>query len=229
MDGRSDSLRAPGYAALMVLYLHGFASGPGSAKGKVIAERFARIGIHVERPDLTPGEMGFERSSPSSMLAVAEDCLRSAPPPHVVIGSSLGGYLAALAASRGSRVERLVLLAPAFRLAERWLTRLSADEIRAWREEGLETTHFATGTRRRIGFGFMEDALRWPAYPEVRVPTLCIAGRRDEVVPLADVEQFVARTPGARLIVAEDGHELTASIDAIWEATRSFVASVTGG
>ncbi len=208
----------------MILYLHGFASGPGSAKGKAIAERFERIGIHVERADLTPGEMGFERSTPSSMLAIVEDRLRSAPPPHVVIGSSLGGYLAALAASRGSVIERLVLLAPAFCLAERWLTRLSPDEIRGWREAGLETTHFATGTKRRIGFGFMEDALRWPAYPEVKVPTLCIAGRHDDVVPLADIERFVARTPSARLVVLDDGHELTASIEAIWEATKAFVA-----
>jgi pimeloyl-ACP methyl ester carboxylesterase len=144
------------------------------------------------------------------------------------MGSSLGGYLAALAASRSAGVERLFLLAPAFRLAERWLSRLSAEELRRWKEEGLEVDHFATGRRRRIGYDFMEDARRWPPFPEVRVPSLCIAGKRDEVVPLADVEQWVARTPAARLVVVDDDHQLLASLDRIFDEARAFLRPVTG-
>src|ERR671930_2148805 len=84
----------------MILYLHGFASGPSSAKGCALAERFAAIGVPFERADLTPGEDGFERSTPLTMLAEAEG-LASRLRPRAVIGSSLGGYLAALMASRG--------------------------------------------------------------------------------------------------------------------------------
>lgn len=212
----------------MILYLHGFASGPGSSKARGMAERFSRLGVPLAIPDLTPGEQGFERSTPSSMLAIAEEALASAPPPHAAVGSSLGGYLAALAASRGAGVERLVLLAPAFRLAERWLSRLSPEELRRWKEEGLEVDHYATGRRRRIGHAFMEDARRWPPFPEVRVPALCIAGRRDEVVPLADVEEWVERTPSARLLVVDDDHKLLSSLDRIFEEARAFLRPVTG-
>jgi pimeloyl-ACP methyl ester carboxylesterase len=212
----------------VLLYLHGFASGPSSHKARVLSARFAALGIPMAVPDLTPGEDGFERSSPSSMRAVAEAALRAGEPPHAIVGSSLGGYLAALVASRDPSVERLFLMAPAFRLFERWGARLSPAELARWRAEGLETMHFASGRPRRIGWRFFEDAAGHPPFPEVRVPTLCIAGTRDETVPLADVEAFVARTPTARLVTVEDGHELAASIDRIFDEARAFLAPLTG-
>lgn len=207
----------------MILYLHGFASGPGSAKARGLAERFARLGVQLEVPDLTPGPEGFERSTPASMLALAEARLASAPGPHAIIGSSLGGWLAALAASRHASVDRLVLLAPAFRLHERWSGRLTPAQLTGWRRDGLEVLHFASGRHRRIGFQFLEDAARWPAFPRVAVPTLCLAGRRDEIVPLEDVERFVAVTPSARLVALDGGHDLLASLDRIFEEARAFL------
>lgn len=213
----------------MLLYLHGFASGPSSHKARVLSERFRAIGVDVTVPDLTPGEDGFERSSPSSMLAVAERALASAPPPHAILGSSLGGYLAAVIASRDPSVERLVLMAPAFRLFERWSARLTEAQKDDWRRNGLETMHFASNRRRRIGWQFFDDAGRWPAMPAVRVPALCFAGTRDETVPLADVEAFVARTPSARLVAVEDGHELAASLDRIFAEARTFLSPFTAG
>jgi pimeloyl-ACP methyl ester carboxylesterase len=208
-----------------ILYLHGFASGPESAKGRALAGRFASLGVPLLRADLTPGPDGFERSTPLTMLAEVER-LVELHRPRAIMGSSLGGYLAAIVASRGAPgLERAVLLAPAFRLFERWRARVSPAEERAWRERGLEVDHAPSGGRRRIGWSFMEDAARLPAYPEVRIPVLCLAGRRDEVVPLEDVERFVALTPSARLVVLDDGHELLASVDRIFEEARAFLAA----
>jgi pimeloyl-ACP methyl ester carboxylesterase len=212
----------------VLLYLHGFASGPSSFKARALAGRFAARGVALDVPDLTPGADGFERSTPLTMLAVAEGRLAAAAAPHALVGSSLGGYLSALAASRDPAIERLVLLAPAFRLFERWSARLSPAELAAWEADGLETDHHVTGTRRRLGWAFFEDASALPAFPEVRVPTLCIAGTRDETVPIADVEAFVARTPSARLVAVDDGHELKDSIDRIFEEASAFLAPLTG-
>ncbi len=206
----------------MILYLHGFASGPGSTKGRALEQLFAAHGIPLHRADLTPGDQGFERSTPLTMLAEAER-LVAAHRPRVVMGSSLGGYLAALLASRHAPIERLVLLAPAFRLFERWRALLAPEEERRWRTEGLEVLHHAANRKRRLGWSFMEDAATLPAFPEVRIPALCLAGRRDEVVPLEDVERFVAMTPTARLVALDDGHELIASIDRIFEEARAFL------
>lgn len=208
----------------MILYLHGFASGPGSAKGRAFEERFGRIGVRVHRADLTPGPGGFERSTPLTMLAEAEKAL-AATGALTVMGSSLGGYLAAVMASRNPTIERLLLLAPAFRLLERWRARLTPGELAAWKAEGLWVDHRATLDRRRLWYRFLEDAGSLPAFPEVRVPTLCFAGKRDDIVPLEDVVAFVERTPGSRLLALDDGHGLLASLPRIFEEARAFLGT----
>jgi pimeloyl-ACP methyl ester carboxylesterase len=208
--------------------MHGFGSGPGSQKAQHLASRFAAAGAPLQLSDLTPGADGFERSSPSSMLAEAERLLAEGRPPHAIIGSSLGGYLAAVEAARNPAIARLVLLAPAFRLFERWDRRLTATAREDWRANGLEVFHFATQRNRRLGWQFHEDARQYPAFPEVRIPTLCIAGRRDETIPLEDVAAFVERTPSARLVEVDDGHELAASMDRIFEEAWAFLAPVLG-
>ena len=222
--------RFPAHDVAMVFYLHGFASGPGSTKATAIAAGLAADGIVPVRLDLTPGPDGFERSTPSSMLAIVEEALHSAPGPHVVIGSSLGGWLAALAASRNPSVARLVLLAPAFRLHERWRARLAPADLARWEQEGgVEVHHHATNRPRRIGWAFFADAEDWPPFPVVHVPALCIAGGRDDTVPLEDVRAWVDRTPGARLVVVDDGHELTGSLPRIVELTRAFLDDAPSG
>jgi pimeloyl-ACP methyl ester carboxylesterase len=209
---------------MSILYLHGFASGPSSAKGRAFEELFGSIGVALHRADLTPGAEGFERSTPLTMLSEAEKAL-AATGARVVMGSSLGGYLAALLAARHPSIERLVLLAPAFRLFERWRARLTREQADAWKAEGLWVDHHVTKDRRRLGYRFMEDAATLPAFPEVRVPALCFAGRRDDTVPLEDVAAFVDRTPGARLVVLDDGHELVASVPRIFEEMRQFLSA----
>jgi hypothetical protein len=204
-------------------YLHGFASGPSSRKARHLSEGFAARGVRLHVPDLTPGPDGFERSTPLTMLAEARATLGEAPGPHALIGSSLGGYLAALLASSDPRVERLVLLAPAFRLFERWSARLGPVELAAWRAGGLETFHHPTQAPRRIGWAFLDAARGLPAFPAVSVPALAIAGARDDTVPLADVEAWVARTPTARLLVVDDGHELAGSLDLVLREAWDFL------
>ena len=116
-----------------------------------------------------------------------------------------------------------MLLAPAFGLVERWGGRLGPAQLAAWRRDGLEVDHHATGTRRRIGWGFFEDAGRHPAWPAVTVPTLVVAGRQDDLVPLEAVERWVAMTPTARLVVLDDGHGLERSYARIFEEARAFL------
>ncbi|HTP53188.1 MAG TPA: YqiA/YcfP family alpha/beta fold hydrolase [Anaeromyxobacteraceae bacterium] len=213
----------------MILYLHGFASGPNSHKATAFRDRFRELGVEVHCPDLTPGPDGFELSTPSSMLAIAEAALGARTGPHALIGSSLGGYLAALAAARNPSVARLFLLAPAFRLYERWSARLGRSELERWRARGSrEVFHHASNRERRIGWAFFEDAARLPPFPAVTVPSLAIAGVRDEMVALADVEAFVERTPGARLLKVDDAHELAQSIDLSFREAREFLRPLTG-
>lgn len=92
----------------------------------------------------------FEHLTISGQLAVVERA--AAGRPVALIGSSLGGYLAALYAARHPEVPRLVLLAPAFGFATEWPERLGAEAVEQWRRTGArEVFHYADARMRRLG------------------------------------------------------------------------------
>jgi hypothetical protein len=101
--------------------LHGFASGPGSAKGSRLADHYAEKSVTVECLDLRRPSMEHLRLS--AMMAHVRDAIGTPADCAVVLGSSLGGLTAARVAEEDARVCALVLLAPAFRLVERWRAR----------------------------------------------------------------------------------------------------------
>jgi hypothetical protein len=211
----------------MFVYLHGFASGAGSTKAQRFRERLADRGVDLAIPELDGGD--FEHLTLESQLAVLEHTLEGtggSSGPTVLIGSSLGGYLAALYAARAP-VDALVLMAPAVDFAERWAERLGAGAMQEWRREGsLEVDHVAQKRRRRLWWGLMEDALRHEAYPRFEVPALVLHGRADEIVPQARVERFVAQNPRARLVLFDSGHELLDVCDRLIDEARAFLAAL---
>src|ERR1700734_332724 len=98
------------------LYLHGFASSPQSQKARAFESALRKADIPLEIPALDAGD--FEHLTISGQLTIIEALL--AGQPCRLIGSSMGGYLAALYAARHAEVSRVVLLAPAFGFAQRW-------------------------------------------------------------------------------------------------------------
>ena len=206
--------------ALRIIYLHGFASGPGSRKASYFAERLRERGAHVEVPDLAAGD--FEHLTISGQLRIVEKA--AAGEPSVLIGSSLGGYLAALFAATHPAVRALVLLAPAFHFRHLWKNRLGEAGWQEWERGGVLTAyHYALGRPASISFDLMRDAAKFPAQPRFEQPALIVHGSRDDVVPIASSENFVRRHPNARLVVVDSGHELTDVLDAIWNETLDFL------
>src|SRR3954471_24731458 len=95
------------------VWLHGFASGPTSSKGRFVGARLAERGIDLLLPDLN--EPAFFDLTVTRMLGQLDALLQGDE--AVLFGSSLGGFTAATwAAARPGRVRALVLLAPAFDL-----------------------------------------------------------------------------------------------------------------
>jgi pimeloyl-ACP methyl ester carboxylesterase len=113
------------------LYLHGFASGPDSFKGVSLAKHYASRGIELQRLNLRLPS--FERLRLSAMLAAVRDAIGGPDDRAVLFGSSLGGLTACRVAETDPRVCALVLLAPAFRMIERWEQRLGPEGWRAWK------------------------------------------------------------------------------------------------
>ncbi len=208
-------------ARLPVIYLHGFASGPESRKAYFFSQELRRLGFLVTVPDLAEGD--FERLTITSQLRVVERA--SARGPAVLIGSSLGGYLAALYAARHVEIDRLVLLAPAFNFHQLWRDRLGPDHITAWHKTGtIRVFHYAAGREMPLGYQFLEDSSRFEPFPDFQQPALIFHGNHDPIVPVIYSSEFVEAHPNARLVRLESGHELTDVLDAIWRESRDFFA-----
>ncbi|HWP65791.1 MAG TPA: YqiA/YcfP family alpha/beta fold hydrolase [Candidatus Limnocylindria bacterium] len=205
----------------MLAYFHGFASGPSSTKAQLVRSRLAELGYELSIPDLAPD---FTHQTITSQLAIAERLLDGEP--AILMGSSLGGYLAALVAARHpERVRALVLLAPAFAFAPRWEAQLGPEVMAHWRRHGvMPVMHYGREREELLSVELLDDARRYPDEPDPEAPALVIAGRFDDAVPLAAVEAFAAKRPQRELVVYDAGHQLTEVLEPMWARMRAFLA-----
>jgi hypothetical protein len=215
---------------MVVMYLHGFASSPLSSKATFFAERFTQAGVKFVCPDFNAPAFGT--LTVSRMLQQLEKGISKLPPGDVVlIGSSLGGFVAVEAAARQvgharHPISHLVLLAPAVELEwDRW-SELGPGGVDRWRTTGdVEVFHYALNRPAQLQFAFYEDAERYhPASRRIDVPMLIFQGRQDDSVSPSSVERFSQRQPAATLHLVEDGHQLKNSLDFIWKETARFLA-----
>ena len=205
-----------------ILYLHGFASGPESTKGLFFRKQFAALGIPVDLPDLNGGS--FESLTITGQLEIIESCVAGSLP-SAIIGSSLGGYLAALYAARHPKqVQSLVLLAPGFGFGRRWPEWLGQQTVQRWKAEGwMEMYHYGLKRHVRLGYQLLEDSQRYEDYPDVRDPTLIFHGTRDVVVSPRYSEEFAKGRPNVRLEFLDSDHELVDMLDTMWPEILEFL------
>lgn len=208
---------------LRIVYLHGFASSPASMKASFFRGRLRELGLEMQVPDLAPD---FRRVTISSQLEVAEPLVTRGP--TVLLGSSLGGYLATILAERHPEsVAGLVLFAPAFGFARRWQQRLGPDALARWRRERtLSVFHYGKGREEKLSVKLLDDAAQYAEQPDPLCPALAFAGSRDESVPLDCVTSFTRARTDRELVVLDAGHEMTEVLDSMWHLTHGFLASL---
>jgi uncharacterized protein len=180
------------------------------------------LGVAIEIPDLAEGD--FAGLTITRQLALVERL--AAGRRITLMGSSLGGYLAALYAARHPQeVERVILLAPAFRLAERWAEREGPARVAEWERTGsLPYFHYGEKRELDLRWGFLADARQYEPHPEVPQPTLIFHGEADTVVPLEDSVAFAARHAAAKLQVFASDHELGNVLEPMWKQSLAFLA-----
>jgi uncharacterized protein len=205
---------------MRTVYLHGFASSPGSSKARYFRDRFAELGIPLEIPQLDEGD--FSKLTLTGQLRVIERTVRGES--ATLIGSSMGGYLAAWYASRHPEIGRVVLMAPAFQFPDRWRERVSPEERAAWRQNGfVRIFHYGAGEERPLGYQFMEDLEGYENEPDLKQPALLFHGRHDAVVPIEVSRSYASRHPNVALQEFESGHELTDVLGRMWDLARAFL------
>lgn len=204
------------------IYLHGFASSPRSAKAVYLQHQFQSIGQSLILPDLNQGDF-FHLTLPRQIQQV-EALLPEKDSPVTLIGSSFGGLTAAWIGERCPQVDRLVLLAPAFRFLDHWLPRLGEEQVQRWQSEGfLMAYHYGEQQMMPIGYDLVSTMA---AYDEATlrrpVPTLLLHGRNDDVIPISASREFAAVRAWVRLVELESDHTLSNKQAEIWQAIQAF-------
>jgi uncharacterized protein len=196
-------------------YLHGFASGPRSRKGVALRDALAARGVELALPDLNAPS--FAALTISAALGAIDAMADAAPDLRWrLVGSSMGGYLATLWAARHpARVDRLLLLCPAFDMAARWRRLIGDDGIEGWRRTGVRVFADGAGVPTEVSWQLYEDAATHPAFPVPPCPTRIVHGTADDVVPIELSRQLAAAQPHVTLREVDDGHELVKSLAVI--------------
>lgn len=147
------------------LYLHGFGSSPRSAKGQALRAAFAARGAELLVPDLN-APCGFGKLTYTSALRGIEEASGGASSVRL-IGSSMGGYLAARWAQLNPhRAHSLLLLCPGFDLSSRWERLLGAQVMSSWLRNGWRQVVDEEGVSHKLWYEFFRDhQLAHPRYP----------------------------------------------------------------
>lgn len=213
-----------------IIYLHGFGSSPGTAKGQHFKARLAAYDVPLHLPDLN--RPSFEQLTLTAMLHTVAEVVRACPPgPVYLIGSSMGGLAALHFINRyedniARRVELLFLLAPAFDFAEIRRRSLGQAALDQWRDTGwLLVDNHATGDKRRVHYGLVEDVAAYDAYGVyIEIPVMIYHGLHDETVPVTQSQRFAANRGNVQLRVVDSDHSLLNQLDPIWDDMVSFFA-----
>lgn len=189
-----------------LIYLHGFASGPEGNKARHCRGWAEARGIPFVAPDLNLPS--FEALTLSAQVEAVEAILTSIVEAPVLVGSSLGGLVAAAVAQRGARLHHLILLAPAFGFARR---RLDSERWAGYRHHRrLPVFHHAWNRWVRMGHELLDDLPRWRDDEAwlLQVAGTVLHGALDEAVPLAESMAFLERHPHWVLRALDDDHGL---------------------
>jgi pimeloyl-ACP methyl ester carboxylesterase len=196
-----------------VVYLHGFGSSPQSAKAAMLRAGLGDQALSFSVPQLDGGDFTgltmdlYRERATAAVAAVPDDGTAL-----LVVGSSLGGYTAALLAAEGrlSRASALLLIAPAFGFTDRWRELLGEDGMAEWRGSGERLFfHHGADCELPLGCGFLESCERLPAIPAADLrPLTVVQGRRDETVDWRGSLAYAQQAPQVDLHLVDDDHAL---------------------
>jgi len=191
-DGARLAWRAIEGAGPTVVWLGGFRSEMAATKADALAAwaqtagrsflRFDYFGHGVSDGDFREGTITRWRAD---ALAVLDELVEG---PAVLCGSSMGGWIACLAAmARPERVKAMVLIAPAADFTEKLMAPELGDEARAaLAAEGVWMRPSAYGDPYPITQALFDDGARWSilAGPvPIEAPVRILQGGADPDVP----------------------------------------------
>ena len=220
-DGEEIAWRRVDGAGPPLVWLGGFRSDMAGTKAQALADWALAKGRGYVRFDyLGHGESSgaFERGTITrwreDSLAVIDELTAG---PLVLVGSSMGGWLACLAAAaRPERMAGLVLIAPAPDFTEKLMAPEMSQAARAeMAETGVWRRPSEYGDPYPITRELLEDGARWSIVPgpvPVEVPVRILQGGADSDVPWRHALELAQAIKGEDVVftlVRDGDHRLS--------------------
>jgi pimeloyl-ACP methyl ester carboxylesterase len=209
-----------------IVFVHGMGTSAHTWDhcSDLLSDRFTTIAVdllgHGESPVLDdPQEYTRDRA-----LADLDDVLADLDQPAVLVGHSLGGYLAlAHAATRPGVARAIVVLntGPGFR---------DPDKREGWNERSRRNAHRFGVPEQVTTMNLQEDSVVMDRLADIQTPTLVLAGGDDRPEYTGSGQYLERKMPDARLVVVDGGghsmHEDSHATE-VAEAIAGFVAQLT--
>ncbi|MGR3913522.1 MAG: alpha/beta hydrolase [Gammaproteobacteria bacterium] len=228
-----------GESRLVGIHVHGFRSSSAHRKARFFLDHALMRGygwVNFDLPCHGRSEGRFRDFRVSNALdALLEVIGQFRGVPVVLLGSSMGAWLAMLAAqvmlkkaarsrakSRAATLAGALLISPAFDFFMHYFQSQPGEVMRQWRRDGVRTfTDHYDGSPYQLDFAALEDGVRHSVMERALscdFPVRIFHGARDEVVPLALSRQFQALSPDADInvrVIKNGDHTLNAHLDLI--------------
>ena len=190
---------------LKVLWAHGLEGSPNGSKPTWIKEN---LGWDVVSIDMSQNGWTI-----AEQTKVVYDKISEIDDFDLIMGSSYGGLAIANAANKLlDRDMRIVLMAPAFGLAENFQKIAGEKGLDEWENSGYRPYfHHGLNKEIKLNWDFMVSAQEM-SWPKINHPTVVIHGISDEIVQIESSRKIAESNSNVELIEVEDGHRLGKSL-----------------
>lgn len=201
-DGETLAWRKVDGAGPTVVWLGGFRSDMTGTKAQALADAMAADGRAFLRFDYFAHGASSGRWQDATIGRWRDDALAALDQltqgPLVLVGSSMGGWMACLAAlARPARIKALVLIAPAPDFTEALMRpQLSPEALRELALNGLWMAPSDYGEPYAITKRFLDEGRDWlilKDWVEIDAPVRILQGGRDPDVPWGHALELAER------------------------------------
>ena len=196
------------------IYLHGFASGPGSHKACIFKNNFEKFNLSITIPDLQQGD--FENMTLTKQISLVQNIIDGNPGGDVaLIGSSMGAYISALIAETRKEIKALYLMAPGFNFLNRWMENMGWDKNSLFATpDFIQVYHYGYNREVSLNTNMFRDAVKWDSLLLTRnIPIRIVHGLHDETVSIQESRDFSDSRPWCQIKELDSDHGLLSCID----------------
>lgn len=184
-----------------IVFLHGLGMSGATwqACTALLADRFSTVAVDLAGHGASPCPDDSDAFTRDAALADLDEVLSSLDSPAVLVGHSLGGYIAlAHAATRPGAARGVVVLntGPGFR---------DAEKRAAWNDRSRRNAHRFGVPERVAEMNLQHDSIVMDRLAEMTVPTLVLAGGDDRPEYVGAGQYLERKMPDARLVVVDGG------------------------